>query len=144
MSCARSPSRSREAHHAHTGQNTLLALAAPERTYISRRARQCLNIRSSGVRWISGPLHPARTQTMAHPESYTVYRWEEAMGPLVKAELPWKEPKEGEVVVKVLACGVCGTYVSGSSSYPSLLKRIQGLSGPRRCDRRGLPHGAGA
>lgn len=49
---------------------------------------------------------------MALPATYTVYRWEEAMGPLVKAEVPWSDPKEGQVIVKVLACGVCATFVA--------------------------------
>lgn len=44
---------------------------------------------------------------MSHPKSYIAYRFEEAGGPLKKAEVEWKDPKAGEVVVKVLACGVC-------------------------------------
>ncbi|KAJ3554090.1 hypothetical protein NM688_g3285 [Phlebia brevispora] len=43
------------------------------------------------------------------PKSYTVYRFDEAGGPLVKAQASWKDPKPGEVVLKVLACGMCGS-----------------------------------
>lgn len=45
----------------------------------------------------------------SHPQSYTAARWEKKGAPLTLAEVPWKDPEEGEVVVKVLACGVCGT-----------------------------------
>ena len=48
---------------------------------------------------------------MSHPENYVVYRFEEKDGDLKRAVVPWKEPKAGEVIVKVLACGICGTYV---------------------------------
>lgn len=46
---------------------------------------------------------------MTHPENYVVYRFEEKDGDLKRAVVPWKEPKQGEVTVKVLACGICGT-----------------------------------
>lgn len=46
-----------------------------------------------------------------HPDNYVVYRFEELEGKLKKAVVDWKDPKEGEVVVKVIACGVCGRYV---------------------------------
>lgn len=52
---------------------------------------------------------PSMSKTSSYPASYVAYRWEETNGPLVKVDVPWKEPKEGEVVVKVLACGVCGS-----------------------------------
>lgn len=48
---------------------------------------------------------------MSHPENYVVYRFEEKGGALKRAVAPWKEPKHGEVIVKVLACGICGTFV---------------------------------
>ena len=44
----------------------------------------------------------------SHPESYVCYRFEELNGKLQRAVVEWKDPKVGEVVVKVLACGVCG------------------------------------
>lgn len=46
---------------------------------------------------------------MAHPQTYIAYRFEKAGAPLTRAELPWTEPKEGEVVVKVLATGICAS-----------------------------------
>ena len=51
------------------------------------------------------------TTNVTIPESYAVYRFEEKDGPLKLAVVPWKEPKADEIIVKVLACGVCGTYV---------------------------------
>lgn len=48
---------------------------------------------------------------MANPESYIAYRFEEKNGNLKRTVVPWHDPKQGEVIVKVLACGVCGTYV---------------------------------
>ena len=44
-----------------------------------------------------------------HPQQYVAYQWEKALTPLVKTEKTWHDPEEGEVVVKVLACGICGT-----------------------------------
>lgn len=46
---------------------------------------------------------------MANPTSYSVYRFEEVNGDLKRFETPWQNPKDGDVVVKVLACGICGT-----------------------------------
>ncbi len=46
---------------------------------------------------------------MSHPQTYVVYRFEEKDGDLKRAEVAWQDPKAGEVIVKVLACGVCGT-----------------------------------
>ena len=46
-----------------------------------------------------------------HPESYTAYAFTEKGGGLSKITVPWKDPKDGEVVAKVIACGVCGRYV---------------------------------
>ena len=51
---------------------------------------------------------------MSHPNSYAVYRFEEMNGELKRAIVPWKDPKYGEIVVKVLACGICGTCASCS------------------------------
>ena len=48
---------------------------------------------------------------MAHPATYIAYRFEKPGGPLTRVELPWVDPQEGEVVLKVLASGVCATYV---------------------------------
>ena len=48
---------------------------------------------------------------MSHPESYIAYRFEGVGGELKRAVIPWHEPKDGEVIVKVLACGVCARLV---------------------------------
>jgi hypothetical protein len=42
------------------------------------------------------------------PKSYTAYAFMQPGGKLEKITVNWKAPKEGEVVLKVLACGVCG------------------------------------
>lgn len=41
------------------------------------------------------------------PKTYTAYAFKEKGGKLEKVIVDWKEPGPGEVVVKVLACGVC-------------------------------------
>ena len=46
-----------------------------------------------------------------HPQSYLAYRFEEKGGDLKPAEVQWQDPKDGQIVVKVLACGVCARYV---------------------------------
>jgi len=46
---------------------------------------------------------------MSHPESFTAFSVQEKFGKLVKITVPWKDPQEGQVVVKVLACGVCAS-----------------------------------
>lgn len=43
-----------------------------------------------------------------HPDSYIAYAFKEKNGPLVKVIKPWKDPEPHQIVVKVLACGVCG------------------------------------
>jgi len=47
----------------------------------------------------------------AHPKSYTAYAFVEKDGPLTPITFEWKDPQPGEIVVKVLACGVCAGYV---------------------------------
>lgn len=46
-----------------------------------------------------------------NPDSYTAYAFTEKNGKLQKVTVPWKDPEKGEIVVKVLACGVCGRFV---------------------------------
>ena len=47
--------------------------------------------------------------SLPHPSSYTAYALtERGVGKLEKITVPWKDPQANEVVVKVLACGVCG------------------------------------
>lgn len=45
------------------------------------------------------------------PQSYTAFQWDSPNTDLKKTEKPWKDPEQDEVVIKVLACGVCATYV---------------------------------
>ncbi|KAH9930175.1 GroES-like protein [Amylocystis lapponica] len=42
-----------------------------------------------------------------NPTTYTAYAFTRKNGPLEKIIVDWKAPQRGEVVVKVLACGVC-------------------------------------
>ncbi|EIW63877.1 GroES-like protein [Trametes versicolor FP-101664 SS1] len=63
----------------------------------------------------------------AHPASYTAYAFTEPGGDLQKITVDWRDPHEGEVVLKVLACGVCATdnaIVNGT--FPVPLPRIPG------------------
>lgn len=46
---------------------------------------------------------------MQYPTCYTAYAFLEPGGKLQKLTVPWRFPSPGEIVVKVLACGVCGT-----------------------------------
>ncbi|KAH8093848.1 GroES-like protein [Cristinia sonorae] len=49
--------------------------------------------------------------TVSHPTSYTAYAFTEKGGDLEKVTKQWKDPEQNQVVVKVLACGVCGSDV---------------------------------
>lgn len=55
-----------------------------------------------------------------HPDSFTAWAFTERSEVLTKITLPWKDPAEGQLVIKVLACGVCGTYVLSNSTILSL------------------------
>lgn len=46
--------------------------------------------------------------SQSHPDSYTVYAFTQKGGRLEKIVVPWRDPQQGEIVVKVLACAVCG------------------------------------
>ena len=48
------------------------------------------------------------SEAFVHPDSYTAWAILERGGELQKITVPWKDPAENEIVVKVLACGVCG------------------------------------
>ncbi|KIP01864.1 hypothetical protein PHLGIDRAFT_131056 [Phlebiopsis gigantea 11061_1 CR5-6] len=54
---------------------------------------------------------PQSRVVMENPQTYVAYRFEKSGAPLARVELPWADPQEGEVVVKVLASGVCATMV---------------------------------
>jgi hypothetical protein len=47
------------------------------------------------------------TMTFNPPNTYTAYAFTKAGGTLEKLTVDWKDPKAGEIIVKVLACGVC-------------------------------------
>ncbi|KAI0777725.1 GroES-like protein [Trametes elegans] len=62
-----------------------------------------------------------------YPTAYTAYAFLEPGGKLQKVTVPWRFPQEGEVVVKVLACGVCGTdEICASQVMPAPLPRVPG------------------
>jgi len=45
----------------------------------------------------------------AHPKTYKAYAFTEKGGKLQEVTREWKDPQPGEIVVKVLACGVCAS-----------------------------------
>jgi len=45
----------------------------------------------------------------AHPTTYKAYAFLERGGDLRPVDIEWKDPQPGEIVVKVLACGVCAS-----------------------------------
>lgn len=60
--------------------------------------------------------------TASHPKAYKAYAFLEKGGDLHPIDVEWKDPQVGEIVIKVLACGVCARYVHG------LLSVLHGLS----------------
>ena len=56
----------------------------------------------------SSPTATAMALALPHPDTYPAYAFLEKGGDLQKVTIPWRDPEDGEVVVKVLACGVCG------------------------------------
>jgi hypothetical protein len=53
----------------------------------------------------------ASAMTFVPPKTYTAYAFTRAGGKLEKLSVDWKDPNAGEIVVKVLACGVCHRFV---------------------------------
>ncbi|THH32488.1 hypothetical protein EUX98_g1697 [Antrodiella citrinella] len=49
--------------------------------------------------------------TASNPKSYTAYQFTKKGGKLEKVTKEWKDPDVHQIVVKVLACGVCGSDV---------------------------------
>ncbi|KAI0732756.1 GroES-like protein [Fomitopsis betulina] len=47
--------------------------------------------------------------TASHPKTYKAFAFFEKAGSLRSITVDWKDPTPGEVVVKVLACGVCAS-----------------------------------
>lgn len=54
------------------------------------------------------PPLPVSSYPMAHPKTYKAYAFFEKGGDLQPLIFDWRDPEPGEVVVKVLACSVCG------------------------------------
>lgn len=54
---------------------------------------------------------------MAHPETYKAAVVVAKGEPFQIQDIEWKDPTEHQIVVKVLACGVCHSYVSLSLEY---------------------------
>ncbi|KAI0749400.1 GroES-like protein [Daedaleopsis nitida] len=68
------------------------------------------------------------SNSLPHPDSYTAYAFTEHGGKLQKMTMLWKEPQQNEVVVKVLACGVCGSdeQVPNGITLPMKYPRVPG------------------
>ncbi|KAI0916040.1 hypothetical protein AcV5_003487 [Taiwanofungus camphoratus] len=47
--------------------------------------------------------------TASHPKTYKAYAFLEKGGDLHPIDVKWKDPQVGEIVIKVLACGVCAS-----------------------------------
>ncbi|KAH9920916.1 uncharacterized protein B0H18DRAFT_1121643 [Fomitopsis serialis] len=45
----------------------------------------------------------------SHPQSYKAYAFLEKGGALKRVNVPWNDPDAGQVVLKVLACGICAS-----------------------------------
>ncbi|CAL1713539.1 unnamed protein product [Somion occarium] len=64
---------------------------------------------------------------MSLSTTYKAYAFLQAHGNLQPISIPWKDPQANQVVVKVLACGVCaGDEVVQHQSFPTGLPRIPG------------------
>ncbi|TFY60513.1 hypothetical protein EVJ58_g5108 [Rhodofomes roseus] len=66
--------------------------------------------------------------TSTHPKTYKAYAFLEKDGPLKPIVLDWKDPAPGEVVIKVLACGVCASdeAVKGNFFQNQVYPRVPG------------------
>ncbi|KAI0640178.1 GroES-like protein [Trametes polyzona] len=63
----------------------------------------------------------------AHPDSYIAFAFLERGGKLQRITVPWRDPQHGEIVLKVLACGVCATDMTiVNGTFPVPLPRIPG------------------
>ncbi|KAI0782627.1 GroES-like protein [Abortiporus biennis] len=64
---------------------------------------------------------------MSHPSTYTAYAFKEVGGKLEKVDVAWKDPEHGQVIIKVLACGVCGSDEGVQTQlFPGGLPRVPG------------------
>jgi D-arabinose 1-dehydrogenase-like Zn-dependent alcohol dehydrogenase len=61
------------------------------------------------------------------PESYIAYAFTKKGGDLERVDVPWRDPQAGELVARVLACGVCARYIHARSHdiVPALTPRPQ-------------------
>ncbi|KAH9950820.1 GroES-like protein [Amylocystis lapponica] len=56
-----------------------------------------------------------------NPKTYTAYAFTRKDGPLEKITIDWKDPEPGQIVVKVLACGVCASdEIAKGQHFPSV------------------------
>jgi len=63
----------------------------------------------------------------AHPKTYKAYAFTEKGGQLQEVQVDWKDPKPGEIVLKVLACGVCASdELVKWQGVPTGLPRVPG------------------
>ncbi|EIN13807.1 GroES-like protein [Punctularia strigosozonata HHB-11173 SS5] len=63
----------------------------------------------------------------SHPQTYKAAQIKEKEGPFELVDVQWKDPKDGEIVVKVLACGVCHSDgIVKHQIYPTGFPRIPG------------------
>ncbi|EJF61443.1 GroES-like protein [Dichomitus squalens LYAD-421 SS1] len=67
-------------------------------------------------------------RSLPHPDSYPAYAFLQKDGDLQRITVPWRDPTEGEIVVKILACGVCGSdeAARGTFRIPIQYPRIPG------------------
>ncbi|KAM0751832.1 GroES-like protein [Meredithblackwellia eburnea MCA 4105] len=63
----------------------------------------------------------------SHPSTYRVAQIQEHGGPFKVVDVDWKEPSDGQVVVKILACGVCHSdAIVVHQAWPTGLPRVCG------------------
>ncbi|KAI8980104.1 GroES-like protein [Trametes punicea] len=66
-------------------------------------------------------------RSLPHPDTYIAYAFTEVGGKMHKITMPWKDPQANEIVVKVLACGVCGSdAVVRQGAYGEQYPRVPG------------------
>ncbi|KAI1797215.1 GroES-like protein [Ganoderma leucocontextum] len=72
-------------------------------------------------------IEELQAPSQSHPDFYTAYAFTERGGALTKITVSWRDPKAGQVVVKVIACGVCGSDEQVPNGvYPVQYPRIPG------------------
>ncbi|OBZ78159.1 Alcohol dehydrogenase [Grifola frondosa] len=95
--------------------SSVLAFHGVQRAFVSSQTVDRLSLRART--YCSSP----------HPASYTAYAFIEKEGKLQKIDVQWKDPQAGEIVVKVLACGVCASdEIVQEQPWPTGLPRVPG------------------